>query len=1146
MTAEHIYRDWSNHAKEVIRPLHEYCKVEIFSFDHKYTKTYHNKNYTFKGENFAEKSHRNLSCNSSKDNNSHYTIQMDYLVKEIGDYRIDILYENTDGKDYVGSWKFDLSSAKVTNTNNTKISKTLKDITAYNKKLKEVKEANKLTYNKLVKEAKEVYNASKKTKADKIAYDYVIAQAKKLTSTQQDKLKSLINSLSTKLKTTTRFQGDYLKLDGEVNIRKRKTLYKTINNTGNHTLTLDLPPNTLFIGVIIRKIRKYVGDSIDSVNTNITLDECETTFSSETDPAESSFTILYSQTLDCDLTRSGFYITYMDEVNIYYRENAELDGTVNRRFGGYISTITLDQDRTKLSVSCSDRLQDGEHEYILDLLLILHGTSDEKATEYYKPINFNSYGEALNYLCNIYGLTLKSNIGKNYLVGGEVYNKGEAFRFGKKKDVKKVTASNMSATVHDNFITLRNNASGRKKQSTILFTPKKPIDITDLLTFHMTYGLGKTKTTSKSTDVETVDNSSNSAGSQKFTKCGVSQDGNYLMAIGLPSAGKDSKKGWTKGIFERKCPNPNCGSNQLFWDWNFAKGNYGHSDCLGNSEGSSAEGIVRCKSCDMDFSVQGWEHINGSKRRLPLVGSLVSSSKAEAQKLKSGKMSAVPKGNVKVSADNVLASIAKIAKQYTYDINGSSTYSAMKKSGRGDCHGFSDLIWTELKKYKVSCRIYEYATSYSSRHRSVVYKNAKNQWVSFPYKKYGLNRMLYPTSGLKINNNYVKNYKGTNIANVKSKSSNKSTQTSNVTTTKGYDKDKPINGYIQLKYSTSKDKTAKIKSVYLNFTQKAGTASDISGLSTVWVNNSTRKTSVDLKDWFNDNEPNQRIYLREIRFVAPIIKTTNDDEKAEWYTFDKSTKDYSSCKMDLYEIIFDDAMALNPTDLQSCGKSISDMLKDIVTASKYRATMVYEEHRCNDTINFSINNQTEAVFVASEGDNNNILDWTNITYSPVGDLRNDSICVFKKADGKYGYVGTSDIESILRYGVKTTLTTISEEMGAKQAYYTARNSKEYNPEEIYSYTIVVPYAPMLRIGDLIQVISNYKKLNDIKTVKSVKVSYKPTQIPHIQTEIGCDELEPFLRIRKEQEALRKKTRAESTYFSSTATPIEDEELYIWD
>lgn len=1096
MVSEHIQRNWTGHRQDTIRPAHEYCGVEIFSFEHKLTRKY-TPNDAITGSNHKKVSHRHLTCYESSDSKKAFYLNMVYPVQEIGEYRIDILYENKNSKDNVGNYSF------------------------------------------------------KSSNVDEVYSENVITSLKELNPK--------INEVNVNIVTEDDVLGKgNIKFDGEKNILKRKTIFTTVKETGNRTLSLELPANVYFIGVIIRKIVMFTGDNLDTVGTNMALPECEVTMASQINPAEANFSVYYDYRFDNILSRTGLYMNYMDEVNVYYKTDAD-EGEVLRRFGGYVSNVNLNEDKTEIKFSCADRRIDGEHKFILDSLLILKGTGDDETSSYVNPINFETYGQALKYLADIHEVTLDSNIQPNYLVDGEKYNKGQAIKFGKKKDIKKVTVINAEYEVNKNFIMIRNKPESDKVQKITLYDAKaqklsKPLilkditkkdDVQEFLTFHMTYGLGSAKKTSQSTTYST--DSSNSAGSQKFSKCGVSADGKYVMGIGLPSAGKDSKSGWTKGVFERKCPK--CGSTKVIWDWNWGSG----KACNGRYEGGSSEGHFFCIGCDADFSVQGWEHVNGSRARMKAVSNIVSSSKAEAQKLKAGNMVAVPNTAGSLSADDVLSSIAKIAKQYTYkkDGNTSSTYSAMKKSGHGDCHAFSDLIFTELKKRKVACRIYEYATGQSNVHRSVVYKNAKGQWTNFPYKKYGLNRMLYPTSGLKLNSSPFKRYDtGGTIVDAKGSSSSSSTTT--VTTTTGYDKDKPIQGFIRLIYSASNDTSArsfkaKTKYIDLNFTLKSPSNSAISGLSTVWVNNATRKTSVDMKTWFEDNEPNKNIYLHQIQFITPKAEKDSEGKYQDWYTFDKSTHDYSSCKMDLYNIIFDNRQALNPTDLQACGKSISNIMEEIVKSSGYRVKMTYALHRCDDKINFSVDNQTEPVFVAKEGDDNNILEWSSINDTPVSNLRNKSICVFKKADKKYYYVDTGDINSILEYGEQATLTTISEDnTSEKEAYHTARSSDDYNPDHDYSYTIVVPYAPLLHIGDLIKILANAQQLNDVKTIQSLKIKYSNSSMPRIRTEIGCDEVEPFLRIRKEQERLRKEARSESTYFGTTATPIEDEDVYIWD
>ena len=1083
MGSEHIYRDFSSHTKHTRRP-DEYCKVEIFSYNHQYTQTYHYNNYSFNTDNSKRVSHRSMYSLQSKDTNP-FSVGMLYNVLEEGEYRIDIIYENMDSEDIVGSYEFDFDESSINSNMEVSVEK---DLSILNPKIIR----------------------------DNLVY---------ITDVERE-----------------------IAFDGEKNVIKRKTIFENLKK-GSYNFTLHLPYNVYFIGVIIRKIIRFVGDNLQSVGTNLQFKEASVTSSSMTDPSEAIFKIGYSQTFDCMLSRTNLYFDYMDEVNLYFKEDGEVGGAIHQRFGGYISSVKLNEDRTTIDFSCGDRLIDGEHKYILDSLLILDGTTSQKEMDYYEPINFESYGEAIKYIADIYEITLNTNINKSYLVEGEKYNTGLSIKFGTDGDVKKVTTSNAEATMNKKSVTLRNNSSGKKVQSITLYqAPRSPVLLrkwedkdnhkNNFMTFHMVYGLGDTKTEIKTTVTETKDTS---ASGQSYTKCGVSADGKYIMAIGLPSAGKDSKSGWTKAIFERKCPH--CGSTNLVWDIFY--GSWGYASCKGSNEGGGIEGHIFCKSCDADYSCQGHEHIGGSKYSLKRVGDIVSSSKSEAQKLRNGEFKGSTTSTTTTSSSSVLESVAKIAKQYEYrDGGNATTYSKMKKTGYGDSRGFSDLIYSELKSYKVSCRIYEDV----SGHHAVQYLNAKNQWVSFPYSTYDLytSKLKFKTNFSSVGKTPIKEYKGSSIANAKAKTSSSSTTTQTTTTSEGYDKDKPIQGYIELTYSYEKSLTAKTYVLNLDFTQKAGTTRDLSGLTNIWVNNATRKTSINLSDFFDDIEPNKDIYLHQIRFVAPKIKTTTADENTDWYTFDKSTKDYSSCKMDLYQIIFDDGIALNPQDLQACGKTVSSMLKELVEASNYYMERVYAQHRCDDKINLSIQDKTKIKYFATEGDNNNILSWSSINYNPVSDLRNKSICVFKKSDGKYAYVDTTNIESLLKYSEQTTLQTVSDQIGSKEAYYNARSSKEFNPEEIYSYTIVVPYAPLLSIEDQIRVVSNNKQLNDIKTVKSLKISYENNRKPMIRSEIGCDEIEPFLRIKKHQEELRREARSDETYFGRTASPIDDEELYIWE
>ena len=1083
MDSKHIERDYSAHRKSVIRPSDEYVKLEIFSFDPKYTKTYLRENKTLKGyENTENTSWKSWSCFKSADMQSRMKFKIKYNVKLVGDYRIDLIYEQN---------------------------------------------------------------------------NYIHTNSKKNTG------KDLTGTITLDGKTSE------TKFDGENNVLKRKTIYHKFTKKGAKTIDFTVPYNCYFYGVIIRKIVKYVGDNyygsaLGSEEGNMILKSSTLTISDKLKPSELSCEVAYDDSFECETSQSGFYIDYRDEVNFYVKTN---DNKIKRVFGGYVSSILPDSDRTKLTIACADRLSDGTNKYILDQMRLGGGTGELKETGYTKTMNkdFNSYPQALKYLCDIHEVTLKSNISKQYTVDGEKFHKGLVLRYGTSKNIKKITASNGTQKVYKNFLFIRNKSDSSKQQVWNVYDAskhtKKPPKFTQYPYMHITYGLGKPKSESKSEITQKVDTSETTAGSQKFTKCGVSQDGKYLMAIGLPSAGKDSVKGFTKTVFKRKCPY--CGSSQLYWGFMWS-GNFPCTKKHNNGSAGKYEGHIYCDGCDMDFSVQGWEHKNGSNYHLEKVSKIVSSSKSEAYKLSNGEMVAVPSTAVTVTSDDVFKAITKIAFKYRYNLqSGASSYAAMKKSGKGECWAFSDLIFTEMKKYNISCKIVQYPTGMSGQHRSVLYKNEKNKWVDFPYREYGwgkkYNNMLNNTSASK-SGHMVKEHKGNNIGKVQATTSTSKTQKTTVTTTTGYDKSKPFQAYIRLTYSLKQSFKAKKYSVNIKFTQTAPSSNSINEgtpFPLYWVNNTIKNTTLKLKSGANLVEYLKTIhgasndfYLHSIQFVAPkqtpSKTSTGENKDVSWYKSDKSTKDGSSCKLNLYQIVFDDNPSVEPANLQSCGKSVNSMMQDLTDEAGYYVNMSYGLHRKDDKINFRVNNQTDTQYTATEGDNNNILSWNSISYSPIGSLFNMSMQVFKEKNTNYKYIDTKDSLSILNYGEQCTIKTNNDILGKEEAYFNAYHSDKFNPSQTYTYTITVPNCPNLNMGDLVKVIANAKKLNSVKEVNSIKIAFDIGKIPRVQTTLGLGELAPDIQLAKNIRKLRDTAKKETTEFSGGATPVTDEIYYEWD
>lgn len=966
-----------------------------------------------------------------------------------------------------------------------------------------------------------------------------------------------------------KFMGNPMMFEGSVNHTKRKELFTTWNTLGNQRVEFSLPKNCYFYGLIIRKTKEFTGDSLDSSGTNLLLEDIDYASSSQIGTKEASFTIAYDNSFEHLSTQTGLYMDYNDEVNVYIKEKgAELPTQV---FGGYLSSILPDKDKTTLDISCADRLVDGQNKFILTKMRLLGGAALPEASEYDTPmdIDFDTYGQALKYLCNCLEISLNNNIGDNNLVTGETAKKGFNIEFGKNKVIKKVSCSNSTSAVSKNFITLRNNASAAKEQVMILYDGKTqgrrtPVDITDYDNFGIVYGMGKKKTEKEEKTTTTV--TKDSSGAQKFNKCGVSADGKYLMTIGLPSAcGESSRYGYTyyKRVYERKCPL--CGSTDLVWDWHWnGTTNWGYSECRGNEEGGSAEGHVFCRGCDADFSIMdGRDHAYcGAKARLNPVSALVKSSATEAQQLKNGNFTSVPKTASTVTADDIFKEISSYAfKNFTYKLRGNTTSSAsgLKQTGVGDCWAFSEWIFNELKKKKVNCKVVQYVTSESDAHRSVMYQNKKKKWVDFPYREYGwgsrYNNMLNNTSGSLHPSSTPFKYTAGGTIEQATGGTSTTTETTKLKIIEGYDRDNPIQGYFEVAISTGKSFKSKVETVQVGFTQKAGTPNSISGFSTVvWINDTVKQANVNLLKFvresiYNDFDEKNRYYLHSIKFIAPINKKKDENGKTkveDWYTYDKSTHDEASGKMDLYSINFNNSTLINPTDLESCGKNISSLFEDLIKSSKYTASMQYSKHRCDDIINFSVDNRTEPDYTATEGDDNNILEISGISFTPRNSLFNNSTVVFKDSSEKYKYVDTKSPVSVLKYMEQMNVITSTEKMGSKEAYYNALNNTSYNPEQTFNFSITLPYFVPLQVGDLVKVIANSKKLNTVKTVASVKYKCTYKDIPKIQTELGLGELPMDLQIAKELRDIRAMTKKETTTFTSTAEPIDDEDLYVWD
>lgn len=1146
MVRKYIKRDFTDHAEtvEYLSDEDEYIKFEVFSFDPKHTKTFVAEKGTLTGENAYKTSFKEWICFRSKDQINPMEFTLSYTVKESGVYRIDLLYEQ--------------NSKMYTDTDYN----TSKDLTGWY----DIYDANRKEHTATTtskKKTKIVYPAGKLDEATKKATEQALIKKGKLTKQQLKDNKYLDNLIEqiNNNQIDTPNTATLLKFEGEDNILKRKTIFTDTLNVGNYKIEFGVPHNCYVYGVIVRKVLHFYGTNNDEEGSQLQFTEAKLTQSEMLKPAELQVTVGYDDAFECESVPSGLYLDYMDECNLYVKNN---EGDIVRVFGGYVSTPLPTNDRTTIDIHCADRLKDGENKYILDYLMLQGGDTNIKDLEYKDPKSFNTYPQALKYLCETYEVTLNHNINNSQTVEGQKYIEGWHKKFGKKKDIKKIKTTNGQVTVNNSSITLRNSPSGEKKQVWTLWTAKKtPVDITgnvtteDYFNLHITYGLGDAKTTDKKKETTTVDVADGTAGSQKFGKCGQSADKKYVMAIGQRSVGRGSStypyNTIYRTIFVNKCPH--CGK-PLVWDSGRADtdcvhcGRYQHSK---REWGNISETEITCTNCCADFcAVTGWDKDGKYSKQLKKVGKSVKSSKAEQNKLHKGNMVALANWSDAIKPEQIFKAIRNSCKGWKHSTGTGSTASYLEKHHVGDCFAWSDWISKQLKKYKVNHKIVKYPASVSE-HRSVMYQNSNGKYVDFPYREYNFPKGTWNTSGSKSASTYYKYTAGGRINQAVTSGSTTKTQTTEITITNGYDKDAPFQAYLDIVYSIKKSLSAKKYHCYVNFTQIAKSNRTMSGLEPVWVNNSSKTLTLknfvkQLLSW-HDSENATHIYLHAMHFVAPIKEKVNDGDtknKSTWYTYDKTTQDNSSCKMKLYGISFDNLKGTQPSDLASCGKSVNEVMKTIVDEADYLVRMEYGLHRHQDKINFYIDPSNEPVFHATEGDSNNILNWGNISYDPANSLFNMSRCVFKNnTNNNYSYVDTKDAESILNYQEQCTLQTENEGIGEKEAYWRAKHSDKYNPVETYTFTITVKGLPDVRLKELVKVTANLQKLNTIKEVNSLTLNYKKDTKPVLQTEMGLGELAPDIQVLKNIKKLRDDAKKETTHFYGTASPIDNDDIYEW-
>ena len=255
---------------------------------------------------------------------------------------------------------------------------------------------------------------------------------------------------------------------------------------GKHIITFKLDSRSIIYGLGVKKIETFKADTLN--DEYLTLWEFSVDKSSEeVGVTEASITLLYENFMDdtgkpyfCDKNQSGLLFDYRDEVTIKVKNN---NGDMVNIFGGYVSSIELDDEGMEVTLSCADRLIDCQNRYTLTELLYKGGNNENNQKEYSlsKKRYFTKYGDIVDFLLKSTEYPIKNNVndrtgdvvGEFELKGANVEFKGSNTNTWKNvaKTAKNIKVSTDSSNVktRTNYMELRNQPTPKSHQEITLF-----------------------------------------------------------------------------------------------------------------------------------------------------------------------------------------------------------------------------------------------------------------------------------------------------------------------------------------------------------------------------------------------------------------------------------------------------------------------------------------------------------------------------------------------------------------------------------------------------------------------------------------------------------------------------------------------------
>ena len=272
----------------------------------------------------------------------------------------------------------------------------------------------------------------------------------------------------------------------QYNSRNCKTVHL---KKGKHTIEYHFS-KTIFVGAIVRQIETYKGDNLNG--EFLTIKSFDFKQANDLSVDEFECNIQYWHRLDDETNISGYLFDFSDEVTFKIKAP---NGKMTNLFGGYISTVTVDEDLKLMTLHCSGRLRDLEHRYTYPEYVLLDGDSDvlqyRLGDSFY---NLETYTQVLEHLLTHSEVSIGSNLIDMGRIKGTTYSKSPYLKFYGSNKNKVLVKKNVEVTEYDNCIMLRNSPKTNVTQSVKLFdSGNKAYDLNKNPTFFIQYGMGVEK-----------------------------------------------------------------------------------------------------------------------------------------------------------------------------------------------------------------------------------------------------------------------------------------------------------------------------------------------------------------------------------------------------------------------------------------------------------------------------------------------------------------------------------------------------------------------------------------------------------------------------------------------------------------------------